>query len=55
MIGAILAKKSIANAFEALNRHDLPSFMAGWSDDGVFILISRISVSEISLPLLELI
>ena len=45
MIGAILAKKSIVNAFEALNRHDLPTFMAGWRDDGVFIYPGDIPVS----------
>ena len=45
MIGAILAKKSIVKAFEALNRHDLPTFMAGWRDDGVFIYPGDIPVS----------
>lgn len=37
MIGALIARKSIAQAFEAMNRHDLSAFMANWSDDGVFI------------------
>jgi ketosteroid isomerase-like protein len=37
MIGAIIAKKSIANAFESLNRHNLSAFMSNWRDDGVFI------------------
>jgi ketosteroid isomerase-like protein len=37
MIGAIIAKKTIANSFEALNRHDLSGFMSSWRDDGVFI------------------
>jgi len=37
MIGAIVAKKAIANAFEAMNRHDLSKFMSAWRDDGVFI------------------
>jgi uncharacterized protein len=37
MIGALLAKKALADAFEAMNRHDLPKFMSAWRDDGVFI------------------
>jgi ketosteroid isomerase-like protein len=37
MIGALLAKKALADAFDALNRHDLPKFMSAWRDDGVFI------------------
>jgi ketosteroid isomerase-like protein len=36
MIGALIAKKAIAGAFEAMNRHDLAKFMSGWRDDGVF-------------------
>jgi len=47
MIGAILAKKSTAKAFEALNRHDLPKLMAGWRDDGVFIYPGDIPESGI--------
>jgi ketosteroid isomerase-like protein len=37
MIGAIVAKKALADAFEALNRHDLSRFMSAWRNDGVFI------------------
>lgn len=37
MIGALVAKKAIADAFIALNRHDLAKFMSNWADDGVFI------------------
>ena len=37
MIGAVIARKAIRGAFEALNRHDLALFMSGWRDDGVFI------------------
>ena len=36
MIGALIAKKALAGAFEALNRHDLPKFMSVWREDGVF-------------------
>jgi ketosteroid isomerase-like protein len=45
MIGALIAKKAIANAFEAMNRHDLSGFMAGWRDDGVFIYPGEIPAS----------
>lgn len=37
MIGALVAKKALAGAFDALNRHDLQQFMAAWRDDGVFV------------------
>jgi ketosteroid isomerase-like protein len=37
MIGALLAKRSILRGFEAMNRHDLPRFMAAWCDDASFI------------------
>ncbi len=36
MIGALIAKKAVAGAFEAMNRHDLPKFMSAWREDGVF-------------------
>lgn len=45
MIGALVAKKAIANAFEAMNRHDLTGFMSGWRDDGVFIYPGEIPAS----------
>jgi len=45
MIGAIVAKKAIANAFDALNRHDLTKFMSAWRDDGVFIYPAEIPAS----------
>ena len=37
MIGALMAKKALAGAFDSLNRHDLVKFMSAWRDDGVFI------------------
>jgi ketosteroid isomerase-like protein len=37
MIGVFIAKKNIANSFEALNHHNLSKFMSAWRDDGVFI------------------
>ena len=45
MIGAIIAKKAIANSFEAMNRHDLSGFMSSWRDDGVFIYPGEIPES----------
>ena len=37
MIGALMARRAVAGAFDALNRHDLHQFMSAWRDDGVFI------------------
>ena len=45
MIGAIIARKAIAGAFEALNRHDLVKFMSAWREDGVFIYPGEIPSS----------
>ncbi len=45
MIGAIVAKKAIANSFEAMNRHDLSKFMSVWREDGVFIYPGEIRES----------
>ena len=45
MIGALIARKAIADAFEHLNRHDLSSFMSAWRDDGVFVYPGEISMS----------
>jgi len=47
MIGAIIAKKAIANSFEALNLHDLSKFMSSWHDDGAFIYPGEIPESGI--------
>jgi ketosteroid isomerase-like protein len=45
MIGALVARKAIAGAFEAMNRHDMTTFMSAWRDDGVFIYPGEISAS----------
>jgi ketosteroid isomerase-like protein len=45
MIGALVARKAIAGAFEALNRGDLTKFMSSWRDDGVFVYPGEISAS----------
>jgi ketosteroid isomerase-like protein len=45
MIGALVARKAIADAFDALNRHDLSKFMSAWRDDGVFVYPGEIPAS----------
>jgi ketosteroid isomerase-like protein len=45
MIGALIARKAIASSFQAMNRHDLPTFMSAWRDDGVFIYPGEIPAS----------
>ncbi len=45
MIGALVAKKALASAFHALNRHDLPTFMAAWREDGAFVYPGEIPES----------
>ncbi len=37
MIGAIIARNAIKEAFVALDRHDLSKFISAWKDDGVFV------------------
>ena len=41
----LVARKAIADAFKAMNRHDLPAFMSAWRDDGVFIYPGEIHAS----------
>lgn len=48
MIGAILARKAVASAFAALNRHDLPAFMSGWQGNGAFIYPGDIPKSGVA-------
>ena len=45
MIGAFIAKKKVASAFDALNRRDFSAFLSAWRDDCVFIYPGDISVS----------
>ena len=45
MIGAFVARKALAGAFDALNQHDLPKFMSAWRDDGVFVYPGEIPES----------
>ena len=45
MIGAIIAKRKLRSAFDALNNHDLDKFLADWSDEATFIYPGDVSVS----------
>lgn len=45
MIGALIAKKRVARGFEALNQHDLETFLASWNDNARFVYPGDISVS----------
>ena len=45
MIGAIIAKKETAKAFEAMNNHDLRRMMSFFRDDAVFIYPGEIWAS----------
>ena len=37
MIGAILAKRGVAEGYKAMNRRDLPEMMADWHDEAMFV------------------
>jgi ketosteroid isomerase-like protein len=45
MIGAIIAKKAMVKAFQAMDSHDLKMFMSAWRDDAVFIYGGEIYAS----------
>jgi ketosteroid isomerase-like protein len=45
MIGAMLAKRGVAEGYNAMNRRDLPAMMADWHDDAVFIYPGDIPAS----------
>ena len=47
MIGTLVAKKAIADGFEALNQHDISKFMSSWRDDGTFIYPGEIPASGV--------
>lgn len=42
MVGAIIAKRAIRSAFDALNKGDLERFMRAWSEDCVFIYPGKV-------------
>ncbi len=45
MIGAIIARRAIRDAFAALDQHNLTKFMSAWREDGVFVYPGDISAS----------
>ena len=45
MIGALIAKRTTRAAYEALNQHDLETFLKGWHEDATFIYPGDIKVS----------
>ncbi len=45
MIGALIAKKNVSSAFDALNRRDVSAFLSDWRDDCAFIYPGSIPVS----------
>ena len=45
MIGAIIAKSNTRKAFNALNKHDIETFMSLWHEDGSYIYPGNVSVS----------
>jgi ketosteroid isomerase-like protein len=45
MIGTMIARRSIAATFEAMNRQDLDESISAWREDGVFIYPGEIPES----------
>lgn len=45
MIGAIIAKKNVRAGLEALNRRDVPTFLASWAEDAVWDYPGELPVS----------
>ncbi len=45
MIGALIAKKKTAQAFEYYNKGDLKNFLAGWHDKSTWVYPGNLSVS----------
>ena len=45
MIGALVARRAVADGFEALSHQDLPKFMSAWWDDAVFIFPGDVPAS----------
>ena len=44
MIGAMIIRRMVRSGFEAMNRGDIDSILAGWADDAIFDYPSIISV-----------
>jgi len=45
MIGALIAKKKTASAYESLNSRDVTSFLASWHDEATWAYPGKLSVS----------
>lgn len=45
MIGALVAKRLARKSYDAINRGDLATTMAGWSDDATFTYPGHLTVS----------
>jgi ketosteroid isomerase-like protein len=45
MIGAIIAKKKVMSAFDAINQKDISAFLTDWKNDSVFIYPGDVSAS----------
>ncbi len=45
MIGAMIAKVKSAKAMDALNRRDIPAFLADYADDAIFFFPGMVSAS----------
>ncbi len=45
MIGALMAKRKTAQAFEHYNKGDLKNFLAGWHDKSIWVYPGNLSVS----------
>ncbi len=45
MIGTLMVKAGFRKSFEALNRHDLQTFMSSWREDGVFVYPGDVKAS----------
>jgi len=45
MIGAVIAKKKVIEAFDLINQRNLPVFLADWADDAIFFYPGNLSIS----------
>jgi hypothetical protein len=45
MVGAILAKRGVAEGYNAMNRRDLPAMMEDWHDDATFVYPGNVPAS----------
>lgn len=45
MIGALIAKRSVRNAMEAMNRRDISGLLKSWAEDVVWMYPGQLTVS----------